>query len=977
MHAGKKVNSRLGQGVFVMIVLLSTVLSSILVFTPSNVMASRAESCRIEATAMNSPVDPSTAADVAIKVYDTGKNKDSYRITIQDYPADWAITWAGFNPESAASAVTKEINPESAINYDDGHLLLTPPADAQAQSYFIKLYAESMNFGSSSSDMVTVTINVNHIPMVKVSNPAGKSGDPGTFVTYNFVIKNLGNGADRFRIKAEATAEGWSAHSSVSTTPTIASGGTQTITIRHYIPKDARANYTSGLNVYATSITDMSVSDKGRTTTRVNQIYGVDISINPSAMNVLPGNNYEFDIIVNNTGNGEDKNARLELSAWPDEPELSRWKPMLDQSDLKQNGLLYSGSSEATFTITVPESTEEGYYQFSIDAFSGYMGSEWMDSESIELYVLPTVGARVSVDSLNRVKSTAAPGTATYPLILRNSGNTEDTFYLNVSYTTPGLNMKWIYFGDNNITLGAGEEKVISATVVLPQRILAINYTIEFTATSYTDAINGTSTVKTYLHIKPVYDVSISIPEANRTVTVNPSAAEHTERKRSFEFEITNTGNDPENQDQFEVHVEGTFEGWDKWSVTYAERLEPAPFESKPLKLTVTVVKGWPIGDYEFKITVHSLLDPTKVATSSVLVKVVQYDFAVSPDVKYDQKTWSRYVTPVGKEISVTLNIENLGNAEVGKGNAIKSVEVIAKVGSIVVYQGNITHMNPFETKEITFSWTPSSVGEFEINVTVDPNHRIAETREDNNVITTPPIQVTRSTISANKESHFNIGAETWIMLVIIFLEVFLTWYLYILNQKMLYKKKVSDKVYANEQGDQEGEEENDLRAEVIEETPTHSPVPKKQFSPYGSGESPVYQGGGYAQAAAVAPVRPTAPAVSQAPPPRAIAPAVKKQYGLPPMPPARQQPPNRHPGQPPVARPTISVHRHNNPVSKNASHQETSLTEVLTSAKATIKQNEKPKTLMDAVKTSTPTQTQKKKDEKDLKSLLNDIKNS
>lgn len=829
----------------------------------------RAESVMLEWLDTQPPAtDPGVMASLSLKVTNTGEHTDNYKLEVIGLPDGWTMTWTGFDTVEGPYAYTGDINPDSPSPYTTGILFVTPSSSpmAKADTYTFSVKATSLNYGGSM-DQINVQVKVNLIPGVKVYDPPSKTGEPGSNVLYTFTVENTGNGDDRFQLTAEANiANGWGAVLvSSPQTNYIPPGKKIYVQVYHTIPKTALANYSSSLNLYATSLSDSQVKDRGHVETKVKHVYGIELGVNCSFVSVLPEKTYKFKIYVNNTGNGHDNKVTLALGYGP--YNMYDWNPVVDNDPL-ENGILYSGTVTTEFRFRVPISQEEGYYSFTIEAYSGEYGDLFMDSVEIDVYVMPTVGAKIELDPMHTVKYTFSPGYVSYPVRVINSGNTDDTFYLNVTYVSSGLKKGWIYFSENNISLAPAEEKEITVTVNLPEKVLAKNYTIEISAESYMDPGVGTAKARIYLHVWAEYGIDLWINESEIEKTINPSAGELAKKTVKYEYYLKNLGNDPSKEDQFVVDVVGSFDGWNAWKLQYAERVSAGPFDTEKLILSITPPSKVSVGEYEFVISAKSIMDPTKVDDIKVLVKIVQYDFAVSSQVKYNGKPWSLFRYEVNKKILVEVLIQNKGNSYVGKNGDIPSLDVLVIAGTgpgaKIVYNGTITDLKPFGTASIIFEWTMSSRGRYNLTVTVDPYNKIEESDEDNNVLITPDVEfyTISKTGSKSKGEGFVISGESMALIVIIILEVLMTLYLYTINRRKKLKQKLLEEAYR-----EKGEEKLELSLEeqleekgmkIEKPSPGIQPMPASdvsvgmggmgtpQYSPYQTGEINLYMGGGY-----------------------------------------------------------------------------------------------------------------------------------
>ncbi|MCK4789072.1 MAG: VWA domain-containing protein [Desulfobacteraceae bacterium] len=120
--------------------------------------------------------------------------------------------------------------------------------------------------------MYSSKITVGNLDVVA---PAAKNVAPGTSLTHQFQVKNLGTEEDTYDLFATSSL-GWSDLTGIAASITIAAGGTENIDIPVTVPADATTGQVDVLSVQAVSQANSLINDTDDTETRVGTIYDFD-----------------------------------------------------------------------------------------------------------------------------------------------------------------------------------------------------------------------------------------------------------------------------------------------------------------------------------------------------------------------------------------------------------------------------------------------------------------------------------------------------------------------------------------------------------------------------------------------------------------------------------------------------------------------------------------------------------------------------
>jgi uncharacterized membrane protein len=279
----------------------------------------------------------------------------------------------------------------------------------------------------------------------------------------------------------------------------------------------------------------------------------------------------EIEVIVTNTGSETD-GVTLTLD-WPE-----------DLGFIKPYVMLASGESKKVdpFWITIPFNLEPGTYYATITAESGM--SDESASETITIEVMDCHGVELNVldDYRKTCSETAEP--ANYEFTLRNRGTWQETFDLSAS-------VGWIEFSESVVTLGAGESRIIAASLNPPK---GTGYTeVVVTARSRDSYAQASGVLK--VDPKDCYNANVEIQPVEDDICLGEYA--------EFNVIITNTGSE---DDTFSVETSA------EWVVSGQETVDIPVGESRNVEILAAPDVT---GVSTFSVTVRSLADDVFVRT--------------------------------------------------------------------------------------------------------------------------------------------------------------------------------------------------------------------------------------------------------------------------------------------------------------------------------------------------------------------------
>jgi uncharacterized membrane protein len=294
---------------------------------------------------------------------------------------------------------------------------------------------------------------------------------PPSTVTIRFALYNLGNGVDRFLIGGESSRSeaGWvlnreSGIDEFYWTPNLTADPTKKsphfIDFKIPIPAGERAGITAQITVNATSRFNMSKQmPPAFATIRSLQYYNFQVYINgPDKKDGTPGEQVEFQIKINNLGNGWDEFSIKPV--WDAElnPEfIASTNPRSILIDTETNDTIQ-------YIVKVPESAPKKTYFFTAEVMSS---SPELSPVTKSFAVEVGQYFAISIASDEPRMSTIPGGILDYELSVKNTGNGLDSIVIDLlGYPTGWLT----YIQPPEVSLLQEQESVIQIRVIVPSR---------------------------------------------------------------------------------------------------------------------------------------------------------------------------------------------------------------------------------------------------------------------------------------------------------------------------------------------------------------------------------------------------------------------------------------------------------------------------------------------------------------------------
>jgi uncharacterized membrane protein len=321
------------------------------------------------------------------------------------------------------------------------------------------------------NNRASVSGTVLHFGVSAAMEPPAATVDPGSVSAFQLTATNAGTAPDTLLLSAAVDLPGWEAalsHSSFSLAP----GASERAQLSVACPALAPAHETAVVTCRVVSQGNASYADAKGVTLAVRQIFSVSLPPPPPVVEVFPWEKAEFDLTVQNGGNGDDI-VGLDARAQDESgAPIEGW-----EATLSRDNLLLGARSSGQFraTVTPPASAPAGNTSFSnVSAYS-----QGGLSASTTLTVV--VKQYYDIDlSFVLKQSEGLPGTAVEAIyFIHNLGNGPDEVRLALS-AEPG----WTAGLPASLLLAGRELRPGNLTLFLPADALAGDYPFSFSVLS-------------------------------------------------------------------------------------------------------------------------------------------------------------------------------------------------------------------------------------------------------------------------------------------------------------------------------------------------------------------------------------------------------------------------------------------------------------------------------------------------------------
>jgi uncharacterized membrane protein len=337
---------------------------------------------------------PFAVVAVPFSVLNNGTIPDTYTVTMSTPPAlnQFFSLNVTLNPGASAFR-TFAVN----MSYPySGVYQLVIRAVSQANTSF-----ESYGY-------VNVTLEV--IRSVELTaSPQAENGGPGVLTAFHVVVNNTGNITDTFNFSAAPPIAGWAASFSQPSV-TLGPGTIASITV-YLQPPDNVGENPQGVTIYATSATVATARGALLLTVLVDYAHNLT---GGGATSLLPGDSSTFAVTLTNAGTSAE-NFTLTVTG-----QAASWVTLSDTVVRLDPG----EQASIAVDVTVPPSEHDGARAFNVEA----RGSHLPAVSSVTFTVNVRQVFAFTVNAPSTPVTVAAGQTATFPITVVNTGNTNDTY---------------------------------------------------------------------------------------------------------------------------------------------------------------------------------------------------------------------------------------------------------------------------------------------------------------------------------------------------------------------------------------------------------------------------------------------------------------------------------------------------------------------------------------------------------------------
>jgi uncharacterized membrane protein len=621
----------------------------------------------------------------------------------------------------------------------------------------------------------------------------------------DFFIKNMGNGEDNFYISIELDSIGNENGLNVelyssSITNILKPGESQVISINLTVPKNIDVNKPIALKLFAESlkapdyvygscnITYYVFSSKYREVSF--ELDQIDISMYPeSEKSVI--------LLIRNTGNYLDDSVQIIVTKNPQE-----WRITLDTSNIPNGGILRNGTAEVEIKIVTPQLVGLSHYIIELSALSE---NEIKDNIQINVNLLET--RNLSISSKKARKSGNPGEKVPFIVTIENMGNVEDYFQLNYFNVTPNQEeLEWkIIFSKKYFSLLPYSSQDVIIYIKIPYKALA---DIDFSTLhrdGYLILIGGHSQnyskVKSDLELEvivnPIYDFNFNEQEDEKFLILNCRESVY------YSLSITNEGND---LDYYKISYESKYD----WLIipSIERRLSPGVTETLNVEIKPRDELIQEGGEYIFKIIGTSKKEPGLFHELVLTIKTIHFDLGVT-ELRIGPDEFAEADARVGKIVLLRAKIVNNGELDFYNITIKKLLGIENEVQLTVRFTEGINFIGETEVSYvpskkndennsvwISVPWKIVKVGLHDINVELDPEARIPESRLVNNKLTRTIEVMSNDSISENRDKELSSNYFWLILFLNIIFLIFLLTGLYMTMRLSIQTKKVTKRGY-------------------------------------------------------------------------------------------------------------------------------------------------------------------------------------
>ncbi len=562
-------------------------------------------------------VDPGETAEYTITVENTGDQTTTVSLTTSNDQG----------PNVCSSTIEPLPGPLESGASDDVTLSVNISATAEKDATCVTTVTATVTGAQPAQTEVTTTVGDGDATPpsalgVEVTAQIDEKQYQGTSpVKYTFEIKNTGQVNENISLSFEDIASenpdrcdssGLGATLS-ETLVAVERDKTETVTLDVDIPEGSDAGrHCFEVTGSVTGDVTNNATDSDDVTLIIPPIHDCEVSINPSSIEIKPGESKSASVQIQNRGN---EDWTVSLTGTP----TSHFSLAAGEDGSKK--ISRDGSVSFNIELTVPEDTNADAGAKETVRIQGKDGKQLICDVTAQITVGRLRSATISASS--SVLRGATPGEiAELELTVRNTGNGGDTFNLAVQHS----NSRPAGWGDPNIstdkvTLSAKMTGTVSISIDVPSNALGLESVLLRATIS---SIDGTlfSEVTVSIEVKEVLDLSIKPSYEGAEKQIG-----RTDTEARFPIIIQNDGNV---EDTFSLAVSDRG-GEDRWATRFSDenggsiegdKVTLSPFSESTIYALVTI-EGKSRGEEQtIEVRIQSERSINSVALMEITAKV-------------------------------------------------------------------------------------------------------------------------------------------------------------------------------------------------------------------------------------------------------------------------------------------------------------------------------------------------------------------
>jgi uncharacterized repeat protein (TIGR01451 family) len=609
--------------------------------------------------------DPGGTAKFVLTVKNTGNGQSTIDLTLPQFPSD-------MTPSLDRSAVDLGAGQSTTVNLT----VLVGQNSAMGDSNIV---VKGTVHDTAASSNYTVIVRVNQVYNLTLFTAGSYSQhmSPGAKVGYGLTVKNTGNGNDTITLSNGTVASGLSVFFDAQNID-LGPGASRSLNATVEVAKGTSSGS------YQIELKGASKGGKSASTTIIAIVdpFGVQLVASPSSGQVKPGESGRYTMIIKNTGASKDS-FFVNISSNP-----NNWASM----DLSSPFVSLEGDAFSSFNLTVTVPIDAAVQNVTTVVTATSQGN---NSIFQSINVVSSVTAIYNLELIaNNLNASVEPSdTTTYEVRVKNTGNTPDTFNLDIT----GEKRAWATLNTSSVQLASGASTAVTVSVLVPNNEQPANWSIAFKATSLGNTSRSESVTLNIL-VKKKHDLDLAAGDFISKKKGDPGT------KVVFKVNVTNLGPD---SDTIDLVVSGKNPAWASLAQDSAQLGAGA---SQSIDLTITIPSNAVPEAFDYKVTgtLKSNTNRTKSMNFTLTVGQI-YKLEIS-------SLLAENSTSPGGVVGYVVKLKNTGT-----GN--DTIQLSAQNYSTwITFSKSSTTLAPDQTDNITVTVTvPSkplpSKGDYQIGI--------------------------------------------------------------------------------------------------------------------------------------------------------------------------------------------------------------------------------------------------------------------